>query len=99
MRVKNRLVMPPMVRNYADAGGHVTDRYVAHIERIARGGVGMIVLEASYIRLDGKGFRSQLGIHEDAVIPGLRRLVSAGHRYGAKIGIQLYHAGRQTTKK
>lgn len=99
MEVKNRFVMPPMVRNYADAKGLVTDRYVAHVERIARGGVGMMVLEASFIRLEGKGFVNELGLHTDAVIPGLKRLVAAAHKHGAKIGIQVYHAGRQTSSK
>lgn len=99
MEVKNRFVMPPMVRNYADANGLATDRYVAHIERIARGGVGMMILEASYVREDGKGFKNELGLHEDGVVRGLRRLAAAAHAHGAKIGIQLYHAGRQTSAK
>lgn len=99
MELKNRFVMPPMVRNYADASGLVTPRYVAHIERVARGGVGMMILEASFIATDGKGFVNQLGVHSDACIPGLKRLATSAHRHGAKIGIQLYHAGRQTSSK
>jgi 2,4-dienoyl-CoA reductase-like NADH-dependent reductase (Old Yellow Enzyme family)/thioredoxin reductase len=99
MEVKNRFVMPPMVRNYADAHGLVTPRYVAHIERIARGGVGMMILEASFISPEGKGFVNELGVHSDKVIPGLKKLAAAAHAHGAKIGIQLYHAGRQTSAK
>lgn len=97
LTVPNRIVMPPMVLNYADDDGRVTDRYVAHIERVARGGVGTIVLEASYVTPEGRGFRHQLGVHDDGVVPGLRRAVDAAHRHGAVIGIQLYHAGRQTS--
>lgn len=99
LKVKNRLVMPPMVLNYADTNGLVTKRYVDHIERVARGGVGTIVLEASYIRQDGKGFVNELGVHDDACLPGLKKLVAAAHAHGAAIGIQLYHAGRQTSFK
>ena len=99
LEVKNRFVMPSMVRNYADGKGYVTDRYVAHIDRIAQGGVGMMVLEASFIRPDGKGFAHELGIHTDKTIPGLARLVRAAHKHDAKIGIQLYHAGRQTSSR
>lgn len=98
LRTKNRLVMPPMVRNYADKDGLVTDRYVEHIKRIAEGGVGMMILEASYISPEGKGFVNELGIHSDAVIPGLKRLVAMAHAHGAVIGPQLYHAGRQTSQ-
>jgi 2,4-dienoyl-CoA reductase-like NADH-dependent reductase (Old Yellow Enzyme family)/thioredoxin reductase len=96
MRLKNRLVMPPMVRNYADTKGLVTKQYIDHIARIAKGGVGMLILEASYVAQEGKGFVNELGIHSDACIPGLKKLAAVAHKNGAKIGIQLYHAGRQT---
>lgn len=99
LHCKNRLVHPPIVRNYADANGCVTPRYVAHIARIAAGGVGTIIIEASYVLQGGKGFRNQLGIHDDAVLPGLRELVHAGHMHGALMGIQLYHGGRQAPEK
>ena len=99
MEIKNRVVMPPMVRNYADEKGFVTPKYLAHIERVARGGVGTIILEASFIRPDGKGFSHELGLHSDDVIPGLKQLVQAAHAQGAVTGPQLYHAGRQTSSK
>ena len=99
LEVKNRLVMPAMVRNYADEKGHATPRYVAHIERIAQGGVGTMILEASFISQEGRGFANELGIQDDSIIPGLKMLVDAAHRHGAAIGPQLYHAGRQTTSK
>jgi len=99
LETKNRVVMPPMVRNYADEKGLVTQRYIAHIGRIAQGGVGTMILEASFIRQDGKGFSHELGIHADEAIPGLRQLVNAAHAYGAVVGPQLYHAGRQTSSK
>lgn len=99
LKLKNRLVMPPMVRNYADAKGLVTDRYVEHIERIAKGGTGMLILEASYVSPEGKGFVNGLGIHADACVPGLKKLATRAHEHKSAIGIQLYHAGRQTASK
>lgn len=96
MTVKNRLVMPPMVRNYASKAGMATDKYVKHIETIAKGGVGMMILEASYISPEGKGFSYELGVHTDRTIPSLKKLAKAAHKHKAKLGIQLYHAGRQT---
>lgn len=97
--LKNRLVMPPMVRNYADTKGLVTKRYIDHIASVAKGGVGMMILEASFISPEGKGFIQELGLHTDAVIPGLKKLAHVAHLHGAKIGIQVYHAGRQTSSK
>lgn len=99
MTLKNRLVMPPMVRNYADEHGFVTQRHIDHAARIAAGGVGMMILEASYISPEGKGFTYELGLHTDSVIPGLKKLADAVHKHGTKIGSQLYHAGRQTSSK
>jgi 2,4-dienoyl-CoA reductase-like NADH-dependent reductase (Old Yellow Enzyme family)/NADPH-dependent 2,4-dienoyl-CoA reductase/sulfur reductase-like enzyme len=59
--------------------------------------VGLIIVEATFIRPDGRGFTHQLGIHTDAMIPGLSRLTEKVHAAGAKIAIQLHHAGRETT--
>ncbi len=99
LATKNRIVMPPMVRNYADENGFVTQRYIAHIDRIAQGGVGTMIFEASFIRPDGKGFSHELGVYTDEAIPGLRQLVNAAHAYGVVVGPQLFHAGRQTSSK
>ncbi len=88
--------MPPMVRNYADASGKATDRYIEHINRIAFGGTGLLILEAAHVNLEGRGFLNQLGIHSDACLPGLKKLVQVAHDHDAAIAIQLYHAGRQT---
>lgn len=96
LAVRNRLVAAPMVRNYGDGNGHATARYAVHVERLARGGVGTIILEAAYVRPDGRAFRHQLGLHEDAVVRPLREVVAAVHRHEVPVGIQLFHAGRQT---
>ncbi len=99
LEAKNRIVMAPMVRNYADERGFVTPRYVAHIARVARGGVGTMILEASFIRQDGKGSTHELGLHVDDIIPGLAQLTEAAHANGAILGPQLFHAGRQTSSE
>ncbi|MBU0648083.1 NAD(P)/FAD-dependent oxidoreductase [Patescibacteria group bacterium] len=96
MTLKNRIVMPPMVRNYATTKGAVNSRYLAHIESIAKGGVGMMILEATFISPEGKGFTHELGIDKDNLIGGLKKLADIAHKHKAKIGVQLYHAGRQT---
>jgi 2,4-dienoyl-CoA reductase-like NADH-dependent reductase (Old Yellow Enzyme family)/thioredoxin reductase len=98
MRLRNRLIMAPMVRNWAEASGASSARYEDHVRRVARGGVGAIVLEAAFVSPDGRGFVRQLGLHDDLVLPGLRRLACAAQAHGARIGIQLYHAGRQTSQ-
>jgi 2,4-dienoyl-CoA reductase-like NADH-dependent reductase (Old Yellow Enzyme family)/thioredoxin reductase len=97
LTAKNRLVMAPMVRNYAAEDGTSTPRYLAHLRSIAEGGVGTLILEAMYVTMDGRGFPGQLGLHGDHVVDGLRELVEVAHANDALIGPQLYHAGRQTS--
>jgi len=94
--VKNRFVMPAMVTNYSEQDGAVTDKLVAYHRARARGGVGLIITEATYVHPSGKGFPYQLGIYRDELIPGLKRLVDAVHEEGGKIAVQLYHSGRQS---
>jgi 2,4-dienoyl-CoA reductase-like NADH-dependent reductase (Old Yellow Enzyme family)/pyruvate/2-oxoglutarate dehydrogenase complex dihydrolipoamide dehydrogenase (E3) component len=99
MELRNRFVMPPMVTNFAAEDGSVTDRIKSYYETRAKGGVGLIIVEAVYVHQSGKGFDHQLGIDNDRLIPGLKSLTNTVHRHGAKIAAQLYHAGRQTNSK
>lgn len=98
MELKNRLVMPPMVTNYATIGGAVTDRLITHYATRATGGVGLIDVEATAIDPRGKLSSYNLCLHDDAMIPGLRGLAEAIHQGGAKAAIEIAHAGRQTSK-
>ena len=96
MELKNRLVMAPMVTNYAAEDGAVTQRLIDYLVARAWGGVGLIETEAAYVRPDGRGFSHQLGIHRDELIPGLQELTRLVHEGKAKVAVQLFHAGRQT---
>lgn len=96
MKLKNRFVMAPMVTNYCTKDGAVTEKFKAYHQTRARGGVGLIIIEAIYVSQAAKGFSNEVGIHKDELIPGLRELTEAVHKDGAKIAAQLYHAGRQT---
>lgn len=97
LELKNRMVMPAIGTGYAYADGSVTQRLIAYHAERAKGGVGLIILEATYVHPSGKGFKNQPGIYSDRLLPGLRRLVDAVHAQGAKIAIQIYHTGQQTT--
>ena len=98
LRLKNRLVMPPMSlpaanMRGADDRGEVNERHVEHYAARARAGVGLIIVEASHCRLDGIAYRGQPGLHADYVVPGLRQLADAVHQAGSAIAIQIIHAG------
>lgn len=68
----NRSVMAPMVLNRARDDGAMTDEFKNFYIARALGGVGLIVVGATYVHADGKGFKYQLGIDRDELVPGLR---------------------------
>jgi len=84
----------------ADANGHPTRALFELYERLAKGGVGLIITGAAYISPDGRSpLYGGLGVHVDDVVPKYRELVESVHRSGARIAMQIVHAGRQTTKE
>ncbi|HWT82681.1 MAG TPA: FAD-dependent oxidoreductase, partial [Candidatus Methylomirabilis sp.] len=95
LELKNRLVMAPMGTSSSTWTGFVTERLVRYHEERARGGVGLLCVQFSYVHPSGKSGRYTLGIHEDAVIPGLRRIADSAHAAGARIVIQIAHGGRR----
>lgn len=99
LEIRNRLIMTGMSGHMAPADGSVTDREIGFYERRARGGVGLVVVGAAYVHAGGRFGNDQLGIHDDGLIAGYRRLTHAIRRHGAMSSIQLHHAGRQTNSR
>jgi len=97
MKLKNRLVMPPMGTRYSAFGGWVTERLIQYYVERARGGVGLIIVENAGVTLTGRGSHHTLGIYDDRLIPGLRKLSYAVQEAGAKVAIQLAHSGAGAT--
>ncbi len=97
--LRNRILMAPMEKNLAAADGAVTPRYVDYCAARAAGGAALILLESMYVDPAGRNHTYQLGLHDDALIPGYRRLVEACHRHGALVGAELQFAGRETSSR
>lgn len=95
MELKNRIVMPPMCMYSAEEDGLVQDFHENHYISRAVGGTGLIIIEATGITPNGRISSNDLGIWSDEHIEGLKRIVDKVRPYGAKIGIQLAHAGRK----
>ncbi|MBW1782312.1 MAG: FAD-dependent oxidoreductase [Deltaproteobacteria bacterium] len=98
MELKNRVIMPPMVTNFATEDGGVTERMVRYYGRRARGGVGLVIVEMSFPHPTGKAFPCMLGVHHDRFIPGLNELAETIQAHGACAALQIGHAGRQTSQ-
>jgi 2,4-dienoyl-CoA reductase-like NADH-dependent reductase (Old Yellow Enzyme family) len=73
--------------------GACTPRLVEVYRRLAEGQVGLIITSHAYVRKDGQAGSFQLGIHDDRLKDGLRRMVEAVHAAKGKVVVQLAHAG------
>lgn len=93
LRLKNRLVMAPLVLQYATDTGAPSEVHIDYLAARAKGGVGLIIAEAAYVDPLGKAFACQMGIDKDELMSSHVRLTEAVHRYDSKIAIQLHHGG------
>ena len=99
LELKNRIVMAPMCMVMANEKGYASDWHTIHYGSRAIGGSGLIILEATGVESRGRIKSGDLGIWDDSHIEGLKRIVENSKSLGAKIGIQLAHAGRKCEVK
>ncbi len=96
LSLKNRVVMPPMCQySVTNKDGIATDWHYVHYVSRAIGGASLIIIEMTDIEPDGRISDYDLGLWSDEQIPALARIVEACHQHGAKVGIQIAHAGRK----
>lgn len=97
LKLRNRIVMPPMATEFCTEDGEVTDRLVEHYASRSKE-LGLLIVEHAYVITEGRLRLNQLGIYSDSLIPGLKRLVDSVHANGTPIALQINHAGGATTK-
>ena len=71
MTLKNRIIMPAMASYHAAVNGEATEKLIRYHEERAKGGVGMNIVEATYVARSGNSFDFGLGISDDFMIKGL----------------------------
>lgn len=99
MRLRNRIVFPPIATEHATTRGEATDYHPRHYGAVAHGGAGLIIVEHTYVRPDGRASDRQLGLYDESLIPGLAAVARAVHEGGACACLQITHAGGRTTQK
>jgi 2,4-dienoyl-CoA reductase-like NADH-dependent reductase (Old Yellow Enzyme family) len=96
LRLKNRIVMPPMCQFSVHAkDGKPNDWHFTHYMSRAVGGTGFIIIEMTDVEPDGRITDFDLGIWSDEHVAPLERIVRVCQQFGAKVGIQIGHAGRK----
>jgi 2,4-dienoyl-CoA reductase (NADPH2) len=99
IELRNRIIMAPMGSNFAEADGHCGERIQAYYEARARGGAGLLIMGVCSVAFPaGTAEPFQVGVSSDEFIPGLRRLAERVHQHGAKIAMQLQHAGKTSVR-
>ncbi|MDQ0246318.1 2,4-dienoyl-CoA reductase-like NADH-dependent reductase (Old Yellow Enzyme family) [Bacillus fengqiuensis] len=96
LHLKNRIVMPPMCQyNVQAKDGKPNDWHFTHYTSRAVGGAGLIIMEMTDVDPDGRITDYDLGIWSDDHIPAFEKIIKSCQSYGAKVGIQIAHAGRK----
>ena len=72
-----------------------TDEFVAYRQARARGGVGLIIMEAVAVSPSGLLTAHTLGGYLKDMVGGYRRVADAVHAHGVKLFVQLFHGGRE----
>ena len=92
---KSRVEFAPMVCDMTIANGEPSDGYIDFVEKQAESGVAIIHLGATPVdQIAAADYRSEVDVTSEDKIQGLVRMAEAAHRHGAKLSVELVHAGR-----
>ncbi len=98
LEVRNRIWIAPMcMYSCENRDGVPTDFHLAHLGARALGGAGLIVVEATAVEAIGRITPWDTGIWNDEQVAGWKRVTALIHTTGAKVAIQLAHAGRKAS--
>jgi mycofactocin system FadH/OYE family oxidoreductase 2 len=92
--IKNRILSTGHMTSYVE-NGIPTDRLIAYHKERAKGGAGLIIVEANAVHPTAFFTADTICAFKDAVIPYYKKLAEAVHPYGTKMFVQLFHPGRE----
>jgi len=94
--LRNRIAIPPMCQYMAE-DGMINDWHHVHLAGLARGGAGLLVVEATAVAPEGRITPGCAGIWSDAHAQAFVPVVQAIKAAGSVPGIQIAHAGRKAS--
>ena len=95
----NRFVRSATWEGLADSQGLVSDQLTELLVRLGKGDIALIITGHAFVSAQGRARRKQLGVFDDSCLPGLSGLVEKVHETGAKIILQISHAGVQAASE
>ncbi|ENO86022.1 NADH:flavin oxidoreductase/NADH oxidase [Thauera linaloolentis] len=94
--LRNRIAIPPMCQ-YMAADGVANDWHRVHYPALARGGAGLLIVEATAVAPEGRITHGCLGLWNDTQATALAPIAASIKAAGAVPGIQIGHAGRKAS--
>lgn len=94
LTVPNRVVVSPMCM-YSAEDGTVNDFHLVHLGARALGGAGLVFTEMTDVSADARITPGCAGMYRPEHRDAWKRIVDFVHGQGARIAIQLAHAGRK----
>ena len=94
--LRNRIAVPPMCQ-YMATDGVVNDWHRVHYPAIARGGAGLVIVEATAVSPEGRITPNCTGLWNNAQAEALAPIAASIKAAGAVPGIQIGHAGRKAS--
>ena len=94
--LRNRIAVPPMCQ-YSAVDGLVNDWHHLNYGGMARGGAGLVIVEATAVAPEGRISPDCAGIWNDDLAQAFIPTVQAIKQHGAVPGIQIAHAGRKAS--
>lgn len=73
--------------------GSLADDEQRWLELHADGGFGVVTTCAAHVARDGQAWKGELGIFDDALLPGLTRLATSLNERGCVPMVQIFHGG------
>lgn len=99
VQIKNRFAVPPMGNNFANTDGSLSERSKAYYGARAKGGFGLITIESTVVYEKAKGGPRKPCLFSDSTVDSFKMVADECHKYGAKVSIQLQHAGPEGNSK
>jgi len=104
VKTRNRIIKTANGTSFMEEDQTPGPRMIAYYERLAKGGVGFLVVESCGVEYplgiqhvhyfpNGSYRGVQLHLDDDRYIPYFQRLTEAVHKHGCPVSIQLQHSG------
>jgi N-ethylmaleimide reductase len=90
----HRVVLAPLTRMRTEEGNVPGDLMIEYYTQRASEG-GLLITDATAVSPLGIAYVDAPGIYTDAQVNGWKRVIDAVHAKGARIFLQMWHAGRQ----